>query len=591
MEETGKIYDGTIYGSMDGKTWEILKQETNLTYTNAANTNEQAIANTKSFDIDIDTENPKTVKYVKIKADRTNGNWFTARAFNLFQDTTINPHPTAGIAYSTQEPTNGVVVARLVNPSTEITITSEGGDTHIFRENGEFTFTFVDSEGREGSAKATVTWIDNKGPDIKTECKIDPDDKLLILLDKISEDSYLLDSNNNKTNYIRVNAQGKITSISYLDENEESYKTIDLDENGNITRVVYKNTLDPEDYPSVQKVDYYITNMENGGVTSEEYIFKPETPEGEQTLSSEQEEILRGLRQSTSNPLEYIFKESGNYEFKILDKANNIAYNNIKVDYIEMHYEENGTIKNETKILVSEITYDTTKITKNDVKAIINPYVIETQEVTNEDGTKTEEVVKTENVTMLNERFDEIKVNAKEHTFRDNGNFTFYYKLKEDQNNSFVCRQVAKVSWIDKLAPTADIRYSTTSNTKEPVIASLVNESEEITILNNSTLREHTFTENGEFTFEFEDRAGNRGTATAKVTWIKSDDEEYKKGDINGDGKINIEDLARIKMHLIDKKLLTGKSFRAADVYEDGRINIEDLARIRMHLIGKFVIE
>ena len=98
-----KILDGTIYGSMDGKNWEELKNLKNLTYTNQANTNEDAIKNTKSFEI----EQPKEVQYVKIVADRaSNGNWFTARAFNFFQDITKNPHPTAGIAYSTTEPTN-----------------------------------------------------------------------------------------------------------------------------------------------------------------------------------------------------------------------------------------------------------------------------------------------------------------------------------------------------------------------------------------------------------------------------------------------------------------------------------------------------
>ena len=46
---------------------------------------EDAMANIKSFDI----AEPQRVQYVKIVADRTNGNWFTARAFNFYEDTTI----------------------------------------------------------------------------------------------------------------------------------------------------------------------------------------------------------------------------------------------------------------------------------------------------------------------------------------------------------------------------------------------------------------------------------------------------------------------------------------------------------------------
>ncbi len=149
----GRIYEGTIYGSTDGENWEILSHKTDLTYPYQANTNEQAIELTKNFEI----ETPKEVQYIKIVADRTNGNWFAARAFNLYEDLTINPRPTAGIAYSTIELTNENVIARLVNPSTEITITNtegvtetiENGETtytHVFEKNGEFTFTFVDSE-------------------------------------------------------------------------------------------------------------------------------------------------------------------------------------------------------------------------------------------------------------------------------------------------------------------------------------------------------------------------------------------------------------------------------------------------------------
>lgn len=64
-----------------------------------------------------------------------------------------------------------------------------------------------------------------------------------------------------------------------------------------------------------------------------------------------------------------------------------------------------------------------------------------------------------------------------------------------------------------------------------------------------------------------------------------------KKGDVNGDGRITLEDLARMKMHLIDKELLTGNSYTAGDINSDGRITLEDLARVKMHLIGLLEIK
>ncbi len=81
----GKIYDGTIYGSMDGENFEELTNRKNITYTNQANTIADAILNTKDFAI----ADAKKVQYIKIVADRTNGNWFSARAFNLFEDITL----------------------------------------------------------------------------------------------------------------------------------------------------------------------------------------------------------------------------------------------------------------------------------------------------------------------------------------------------------------------------------------------------------------------------------------------------------------------------------------------------------------------
>lgn len=83
----GKIVDGTIWGSMDGENWEVLTSQKNLTYSpsNVA-TNEQAAANTKPFEI----ESLRKVQYVKIVADRTNGNWFAARMFNFYESTEVS---------------------------------------------------------------------------------------------------------------------------------------------------------------------------------------------------------------------------------------------------------------------------------------------------------------------------------------------------------------------------------------------------------------------------------------------------------------------------------------------------------------------
>ena len=172
----------------------------------------------------------------------------------------------------------------------------------------------------------------------------------------------------------------------------------------------------------------------------------------------------------------------------MLDKAKNIAYKSVKVDYEE---EDN-------KIITSDISYDITHLTNKDVVATVKAYVF-----TN--GQK-------KNATIVS--------GGETHTFNTNGKFTFQYKDSDDSDD-YVTSHTAKVTWIDKVAPTAKVKYTTKENGE--VVATLVNESEKIIITNNGFSRERNFKKNGEFTFIFEDEAGNEGRVTAKVTSIKEE--------------------------------------------------------------------
>lgn len=101
------------------------------------------------------------------------------------------------------------------------------------------------------------------------------------------------------------------------------------------------------------------------------------------------------------------------------------------------------------------------------------------------------------------------------HVFTENGSFDF--QIKNAAGTEAVV--AATVNWIDKTAPTADVDYSTTSLTNQNVIATIV-PSEDVTVMNNSGSLSYTFSENGPFTFEFMDAAGNTGSVTAMVDWI-----------------------------------------------------------------------
>lgn len=75
--------------------------------------------------------------------------------------------PTAAISYSITDATNQDVIAALINPSEEITVTNNNGlTTHTFTTNGTFIFQFEDLAGNAGEATATVDYIDKTPPAI-----------------------------------------------------------------------------------------------------------------------------------------------------------------------------------------------------------------------------------------------------------------------------------------------------------------------------------------------------------------------------------------------------------------------------------------
>ncbi|MEF2176026.1 MAG: hypothetical protein V3575_06120 [Candidatus Absconditabacteria bacterium] len=100
--------------------------------------------------------------------------------------------------------------------------------------------------------------------------------------------------------------------------------------------------------------------------------------------------------------------------------------------------------------------------------------------------------------------------------FTGNGSFTFEF---EDEAGN-IGTSIATVDWIDKTKPTASIDYNPSTPTNQNVIATLTGISESITITNNGGSGQYLFTDNGIFTFNFEDAVGNTGATSATVDFI-----------------------------------------------------------------------
>ncbi len=431
-----------------------------------------------------------------------------------------------------------------------------------------------------------------------------PDDEKYIPISHLSIHDYSTQSVDTSRPFYATNAiDGNRNTIWHTDFRESiadsgAYITLKLDNSKNISGLEFVQTKYKSNNPDyIKNAIVYIS--ENG----EEWV------EAGRIENCEQNEEFKKIKFDDSIYGQYVKLELEGYEIFA-----SVAMINL--------YED----KTKEIIPTASIEYSNTELTNQNVVAtLVNPNteII----VTNNDGNMS-------------------------YTFTENGEFTFEFRDKTGNTGSVT----AVVDWIDKTAPTAQINYNITEATQENVIATLVNASEEIIVTNNNGNMSYTFTENGEFTFEFRDKAGNTGSVTAKVNWInKNVDEEFifnsekykinegyisnivpettirsfKQnvetnqelvftdkngnqlnendiigtgtkikvgnkleytlvviGDIDGNGKISTTDSAKLKLHQVEMKVLTGAELMAADVDGNGKVSSTDLAQIKLVIVG-----
>lgn len=88
-----------------------------------------------------------------------------------------------------------------------------------------------------------------------------------------------------------------------------------------------------------------------------------------------------------------------------------------------------------------------------------------------------------------------------------------------------------------------------------------------------------------------EKTSGNIATGDKIVVYSKDNNEHVNKdivvyGDISGDGKISIIDLANVQKHILKVKEQSGIYFTAADTNKDGKVSIIDLANVQKHILN-----
>ena len=83
------------------------------------------------------------------------------------------------------------------------------------------------------------------------------------------------------------------------------------------------------------------------------------------------------------------------------------------------------------------------------------------------------------------------------------------------------------------------------------------------------------------------------GTAIDSITLTiaeEGDVDDFMLGDVNGDGKINVNDITKVAAHVKGKKILDESAKKRADVNGDGKINVNDITKIAAHVKGKKLI-
>ncbi len=538
----GKIYDGTVWGSIDGENWMVLSNQKGLTYTNNTTTVEEAIANIKSFDI----ENPQRVQYIKIVADRTNGNWITARAFNFYEDTTVKS--VASFSFDGSQAGSIVLFDDFKNKNWKYSI--DGGTT--WQKVTSSSHKLSENELEKINTKDKIKIVLDGD---KTEYKIN------IRKGETPEKGYLNDLENRPIaqpdqESLEWKISGEETWTSYKDEepNVKGTKTLLIRRKATgITTasdtIKYQFTEDKQPKNrkyipikhltmhgfSTQSVDaarpYYAPNAIDGNLntlwhTDFRYSVLTQDIKPFLTIKLDQpkyisalEFIQKGYKEADpiliKNATVYVSMDGEKWtqagkisnlseEEQVLRKIN--FSKSLQAQYVKLEMETYGIFASISMINLFEdktnapvvtptakVKYSTTSLTNKNVTATL---VEESTDitVTNNGGKKT-------------------------YTFTKNGTFTFEF-VDEDGNKG---KTTATVKNIDKTAPTAKVKYSTTTPTNKNVVATLFDASEEIKITNNGGKNTYTFTKNGTFTFEFVDKAGNKGTAKAVVNNITTE--------------------------------------------------------------------
>lgn len=79
-------------------------------------------------------------------------------------------------------------------------------------------------------------------------------------------------------------------------------------------------------------------------------------------------------------------------------------------------------------------------------------------------------------------------------------------------------------------------------------------------------------------------------TITVGAQAVTQNSQIHLKGDINGDGKVNTNDVGKVNAHIKGVSLLSGYQLACADINGDGKVNTDDVGKLNAHAKGKTLL-
>ncbi|MGI6235641.1 MAG: DUF5011 domain-containing protein, partial [Christensenellales bacterium] len=380
--------------------------------------------------------------------------------------------PEAEVYLSTERLTNQDVIATLLtydDRGKDITILNNGGESeYIFEENGTFTFEFMDEAGNIGYKAITVSNIDKEAP--------------------VPEIRYFTEESKPNSKFAGISFKGEAGEAEIMNNNGSDI--VEFIENGSFTFLYSDKAGNIGE--ATAKVDSLSDSVPTG--TIEYYMGETKIDDPDEMMINQSvtaKLVLAGGPYTIVNnggSSSYTFLQNGEFTFVYEDENSNRGFTTAKV----------STIDKEAPKL--HIFADIIRPTSENVTITVSySDNIDVKEVTH--NIEPEDIIPSEAgfVYICSEN------KAIEVTVYDTaGNKT---------------TKLFDVNYIDREKPTAEIYYSPSNSTNKNVRAVLI-PNELVKILNNSGKAEYIFTQNGEFVFEFEDQAGNKGSITAEVDWI-----------------------------------------------------------------------